>query len=89
MSGRATATFELPLSAEKGVRCARCASRVCAQVEEMQGVLHVECDPRGEMRVDYDPDRVTSAQLGMATERFGAQLAGVYAHATWHVTGLD
>ena len=86
---RATATFELPTPAEKGVRCAECANRVCAQVESVPGVLRVECDMRGEMRVDYDPGRVSEEDLDSATRRFGVDLAGVYAHALWCVTGLD
>lgn len=85
----ATASFELPTPQERGVRCAQCASRVCSHVESVPGVLHVECDARGEMRVDYDPDRVSEEDLDAATRRFGVELAGVYAHAVWSVTGLD
>lgn len=86
---RSTATFELPTHAEGGVRCTECTSRVCAQVETVPGVLHVECDARGSVRVDYDPDRVTEDDLDAATRRFGVELAGVYAHAVWCVTGFD
>jgi Zn2+/Cd2+-exporting ATPase len=87
---RASATFTLPSHAEGGTRCAQCSSRLCAQVEAMPGVLHVDCDARGaSMRVDYDPGQVTEADLDDATRHYGAQLAGVYAHAVWRVTGLD
>jgi len=86
---RATATFELPTPAEKGVRCAECANRVCAQVGSMPGVFRVECDMRGEMRVDYDPGEVSEEDLDAATRRLGVDLAGVYAHAVWRVAGLD
>lgn len=89
MSERATASFELPTHAEKGVRCAECTSRVCARVETLPGVFRVECDARGEVRVEYDPDRVTEEDLDAATRRYGVELAGVYAHAVWRVTGLD
>lgn len=86
---RAAATFRIPSHADKGVRCQQCASRLCAQVEEMPGVARVECDPRGTLRVEYDPSRVSEADLSSATERYGIELAGVYEHAVWHVTGLD
>ena len=85
----ATATFDIPVPAEQGLSCAACASRVCAQVEAMPGVLHVDCDTRGRMRVEYDPGRVSESDLDVETRRYGAELAGVYAHAVWHVTGLD
>ena len=83
------ATFTIPVHAEKGVRCAECAARVCAQVEAMPGVARVECDPRGSMRVEYDSGRVSESDLAAATDRYGIELAGVYRHAVWHVTGLD
>ena len=86
---RETATLELPTHAEKGVRCAECASRVCAQVEQLEGVMRVECDPRGLMRVDYDASRISSADLEAETRRFGAELEGVYRHAMWRIGGLD
>ena len=86
---RAIATFTVPVPAEQGVRCAECVSRVCAQVETVPGVARVECDPRGTMRVEYDLTRVSEADLSAATERYGLELAGVYEHAAWHVTGLD
>jgi|GEM_PF-3048302 len=85
----AAATFKIPPHADKGVRCLQCASRLCAQVETIEGVARVECDPRGTMRVEYDSSRVSEADLSVATERYGIALAGVYAHAVWHVTGLD
>ena len=86
---RATATFELPGHVEGGMRCAQCDSRVCAQVEAMPGVLRVECSDKGPLRVEYDPTRVSESDLDVETRRYGAELAGVYAHAVWHVTGLD
>ena len=86
---RAIATFTIPVHAEQGVRCAECASRLCAQVEVLPGVTRVECDPGGTMRVEYDLTRVSEADLSAATERYGLELAGVYEHAVWHVTGLD
>jgi len=86
---RESATLELPAHAEKGVRCDECASRVCAQVEQLEGVLRVECGPRGTMRVDYDAAVLAVADLESATLRFGAELEGVYRHAMWRIGGLD
>lgn len=86
---RRTATLDLPVHAEKGMRCGECAARVCAQVEEIAGVLHVECDPRGAVRVDYDAERLSVGDLEAATRRFGAELEGVYQHAMWRIGGLD
>ncbi len=86
---RATATFELPAHGEGGHRCQRCESRLCARVEEIPGVLRVECEASGPMRVDFDPGRISEDALGNQTLRFGAELEGVYAHAVWRITGLD
>ena len=86
---RSTATLELPTHADKGVRCAECAARVCAQVEEITGVLRVDCDPRGVMRVDYDASSLSLEDLVAATSRFGAALESVYLHALWRIGGLD
>jgi hypothetical protein len=86
---RASATFELPVHAGAGHRCTQCESRVCARVEELPGVLRVECEASGPMRVEFDPTRVSQEQLDAETRRYGAELEGVFAHAVWHVTGLD
>ena len=86
---RASATFELPVHGEAGHRCASCESRLCARVEEMPGVLRVECESNGPMRVDFDPSQVSEQELSAETRRYGVELEGVYAHAVWRVTGLD
>jgi Zn2+/Cd2+-exporting ATPase len=86
---RASATFELPTHGEGGHRCARCESRLCARVEEIPGVLRVECEANGPMRVDFDPERISEDTLDAQTRRFGAELEGVFAHAVWRITGLD
>ena len=41
------------------------------------------------MRVDFDAERLSAAELQDATRRFGAELEGVYQHAMWRVGGLD
>ena len=86
---RATATFDLPARAAEGHRCAQCESRLCARVEELPGVVRVECEENGPMRVEFDPSVVSEDRLGEETRRYGAELEGVFAHAVWHVTGLD
>jgi hypothetical protein len=86
---RASAAFDLPVHADAGHRCAQCESRLCARVEELPGVLRVECEANGPMRIEFDPSQVSEADLSAATRRYGAELEGVFAHAVWHVTGLD
>lgn len=84
-----SATLTVPVRATGGVRCAECVGRVCAEIESVRGVLRVECDPRGTMRVEYDAAIVELGELESAAERLGAHLAGTYEHAVWRVTGLD
>lgn len=86
---RASATFDLPVHGDAGHRCAQCESRLCARVEELPGVLRVECESNGPMRIEFDPSQVTEEDLSAETHRYGAELEGVFAHAVWHVTGLD
>ena len=86
---RASAAFDLPVHGDAGHRCAQCESRLCARVEELPGVLRVECESNGPMRIEFDPSLVTEQELGVETRRYGAELEGVYAHAVWRVTGLD
>ena len=86
---RETATLELPLHAEKGVRCGECAARVCAQVEKLEGVFRVDCDPRGTMRVEFDASVMAVADLEAEARRYGAELEGIYRHAMWRIGGLD
>ncbi len=85
----ATATLTAPVRVESGVRCAECVARVCAQIERVPGVLRVECDPAGTMRVEFDEKDITLEELEESARRYGVQLAGVYHHAVWRVTGLD
>ena len=86
---RASANFDIPRHVQGGHRCSECESRLCARVEELPGVLRVECDAAGPMRVEFDPEAVSEQALAEATRRYGAELEGVYAHQVWHVTGLD
>ncbi len=86
---RETAVLEVPVRSESSVRCSECAARVCAGVERLGGVLHVECDPRGTMRVDYDAESITPDRLLESAQALGAQFDGVYEHALWRVGGLD
>jgi Cd2+/Zn2+-exporting ATPase len=62
---------------------------MCARVEEMPGVLRVECEAVGPMRVEFDPSRISEDALGAEMHRYGAELAGVLAHAVWRISGLD
>ena len=84
-----SATLSVPVRAESGVRCTECVGRVCAEIEALPGVSHVECDPRGTMRVEFDASRVSVEELEESASRFGIELGGVYEHAVWRVTGLD
>jgi Zn2+/Cd2+-exporting ATPase len=86
---RASATFDMPTHGEGGHRCVRCESRLCARVEEIPGVLRVECEANGPMRVDFDPERISEDTLDVQTRRFGAELEGVFAHTVWRIVGLD
>ena len=87
---RSTAMLEIPSHAEAGLRCSECASRLCAEVEGIPGVLHVACDPgAATIRVEYDSDRLSESDLDAASKRRGVELAGVYEHAVWRVSGLD
>lgn len=86
---RESATFQMPDHGESGHQCSRCRSRLCGRIEELPGVARVDCAPSGPMRVEFDPDRVTESELGEEMQRYGAVLAGVYAHAVWRIGGLD
>ena len=86
---RATAMLEMPTRNARGIRCSECSARVCARVEQVPGVLRVECDAAGDLRVDYDAAVVTRGALRAAAREFGAQLEGVYEHALWRIEGLD
>ena len=55
----------------------------------MPGVLRVECETSGPMRVEFDPTRISEEALSAETQRYGAELEGVFSHVVWHVTGLD
>lgn len=86
---RASATFDMPTHGEDGHRCVRCESRLCARIEDIPGVLRVECEANGPMRVDFDPERISEDTLDVQTRRFGAELEDVFAHAVWRIVGLD
>jgi copper chaperone CopZ len=90
VSERATATFDLPGVQVSRVRCTACANRVCETLGTLPGVMRVDCDTvGGAVRVEFDPARITEADLAVETERFGLELADTLRHATWRVTGLD
>ena len=86
---RATAMLEMPARGGQGARCSECAARVCARVEQVPGVLRVECDAGGDLRVDYDVGLVTPASLRSVAHEFGAELECIYEHELWRVDGLD
>lgn len=90
MSDRATATFEIPATQVSRVRCTACASRACEALGKVPGVTRVECDHQGgTVRVEFDPARITEADLALETERFGMAMAESVHHDAWRVTGLD
>lgn len=84
-----SAVLTLPVVPGSGIRCAGCVSRACAQMESLPGVIRVDCDPRGTVRVDYDAQRTSHAQLEAAASRLGAEVSASFMHAVWRVTGLD
>jgi Zn2+/Cd2+-exporting ATPase len=86
---RASATLDLPAQLRGGVGCAECVSRLSARVESLPGVLRVDSSGPSSLRVEFDPRELDESELAEATQRFGVELAGVYAHAVWRVTGLD
>jgi len=87
---RANATFELPHRSGATLRCAACANRACEALGDVPGVSRVECDAAGaSVQVEFDPTRITEADLGSEMERFGLELAETVHHAAWRVTGLD
>lgn len=89
-SERANATFQLPASPASGLRCTACANRACEMLGEFPGVGKVECDTGGAaVRIEFDPTRVTEADLSVAMDRFGLHLAETAYHCAWRITGLD
>lgn len=90
MSDRATATFELPTTAPSPVRCTACANRACEALGEVPGVARVDCDAVGAtVSVEFDPSRVSEADLVVEMDRFGMDLAQSVRHEAWRITGLD
>lgn len=87
---RTSATFEIPAHVDSSIRCLGCAERVCQALQEVPGVMRVECDPAGgAVRVDYDDDRITEGELAGDLDRFGYDLSSAVRHAAWRITGLD
>jgi len=88
---RASATFALPRAhAASSVRCERCGERACDSLAGVPGVLRTECDAAGQsVRVDFDPARVSEADLEAMLAGFGLELAASVGHAAWRITGLD
>lgn len=90
MSENATATFELPSAQASPLRCAACATRACEALGQVPGVSKVDCDSAGSsVRVEFDPARVSEADLSVEMERFGLELAESVHHAAFRVAGLD
>lgn len=86
----ATATFELPGAAPSAVKCTACSNRACQLLGAVPGVARVDCGSVGsQIRVEFDPERVTEEDLAVEMERFGLELAASVRHAAWRVTGLD
>jgi copper chaperone CopZ len=90
MSERASATFDLPSGPSAPLRCSACANRACEALGSVPGVARVDCDAAGAaVRVEYDPGRVSEADLAAEMEQFGLELAESVHHAAWRVSGLD
>jgi Cd2+/Zn2+-exporting ATPase len=86
---RASAQFDLPPREGEERRCAECETRLQDRIGVMPGVVSAECDAGGPIRVEFDPSKVTEAELAAETLRHCAELDEAYAHAVWRVTGLD
>ncbi len=87
---RTSATFEIPASPETSVRCLGCAQRVCEALQDVPGVMRVDCDPTGgAVRIDYDDERISEGELTEDLDRFGYDLSTAVRHAAWRITGLD
>jgi Cd2+/Zn2+-exporting ATPase len=86
---RTTATLDVPAHPDQGVRCLECEGRICSRVEELDGVLRVDCGTAGVMRVDYDAEQVSADEIADAARIFGAELDAVVEHAIWRIGGLD
>jgi copper chaperone CopZ len=84
-----SAVLNVPAAREGGVRCAGCTARVCEGLESLPGVLRVECEAAGSVKVDYDADRTSRAELEAESTRLGVAVSATYSHAAWRVTGLD
>ena len=90
MTDRATATFDFAAITEAPLKCAACANRACEALGSIPGVQKVDCNVAGSaVQVEYDPGRLSEADLGVEMERFGLELAEAVHHAAWRVTGLD
>lgn len=86
----AVATFDVPGAVPSALRCTACSNRACTLLGELPGVARVDCGATGgEIRVEFDPGRITEADLAVEMERFGLELAEAVRHAAWRVTGLD
>lgn len=90
MTDHATATFELPSTPVSSLRCTACANRACETLSGVPGVTKVDCDAVGSaVLVEYDPGRVSEADLTAEMERFGLSLTETVHHAAWRITGID
>ena len=90
MSDRASATFDSPGSVSSPLRCTACANRACEALGDVPGVAKVDCDASGAtVRIEFDPARVSEADLTIEMERFGLELSESVRHAAWRITGLD
>ncbi len=59
-------------------------------MQDVPGVMRVECDPSGgAVRIDYDDERISEGELAEDLDRFGYDLSSAVRHAAWRITGLD
>jgi copper chaperone CopZ len=90
VSERATAVLDIPAPQVSRLRCQGCATRACEQLSSIPGVIKVDCgDSSSSVDVEFDPQRISEADLLSMLERYGMTLSELHHHAAWRITGLD
>lgn len=90
MSEKASAVFDVPAPRVSRMRCVECANRACRTLGEVPGIAKVDCDSdASSVRVEFDPARISEADIAAELDRFGLELAESRRHAAWRIIGLD
>lgn len=85
-----TVDLRIPVLTAAQMRCAECASRLCAAVEGIDGVESAECDrASGTVTVCWDPAAVSLDAIEQRVLEAARGVAEGYAHTAWRLTGLD